>query len=98
MTEAIVQAGATLPTGRADGLCARARWVGIPRDPRFHGSVVAIEVKAAAEVTAADVRHFLWLRREIGDAVRDLVIVTTGTHAYRRADGVAVVPAVLPGP
>lgn len=60
--------------------------------------VVAVEVKAAAEVTADDVKHLLWLRKTMGDAVRDLVIMTTGTHAYRRGDGVAVVPAVLLGP
>ncbi len=61
-------------------------------------SVVGIEVKAAAEVTDADVKHLLWLRDQLGSEVRDLVVITTGTHAYRRRDGVAVVPASLLGP
>jgi hypothetical protein len=60
--------------------------------------VVALEVKTAAEVTDADVRHLLWLREQLGDDLSDMVVVNTGTHAYRRPDGVAVVPAVLLGP
>ena len=60
--------------------------------------VVAIEVKTSPEVADADVRHLLWLRDQLGAHVRDLMVVTTGTHAYRRPDGVAVVPATLLGP
>lgn len=60
--------------------------------------VVALEVKASADVTDKDVAHLLWLRDELGSDVCDLVLVNTGTHAYRRADGIAVVPAVLLGP
>jgi uncharacterized protein len=60
--------------------------------------VLAIEVKASADVSDRDVAHLLWLRDQLGDDVRDLVLVNTGTHAYRRPDGVAVVPAVLLGP
>lgn len=44
---------------------------------------------------ARDVRHLLWLRDNLGDDVADLVVLTTGRHAYRRADGVAVVPLAL---
>lgn len=62
------------------------------------GGVVAVEVKLAARVSDADVRHLHWLAREAGPLVRDLVVVTTGREAYRRADGVAVVPAALLGP
>lgn len=62
------------------------------------GRVVAIEVKLAAAVTDADVAHPPWLRGRIPDDVSDLVIVTTGTNAYRRADKVAVVPLALLGP
>lgn len=43
-------------------------------------------------------RHLLWLRDELGDALADAVIVTTGQAAYRRPDGIAVVPAALLGP
>jgi len=44
------------------------------------------------------VRHLLWLREQLPDDVSDLVVITTGTHAYRRGDGVAVVPLALFGP
>jgi len=38
------------------------------------------------------------LRDRLGDELLDAVIITTGTHAYRRADGIAVIPAALLGP
>ena len=60
------------------------------------GQVLGIEVKLAAQVTDADVRHLHWLRRQVPDVV-DLLVITTGTTAYRRADGVAVVPLALLG-
>jgi len=60
--------------------------------------VVAIEVKLSATVDDADVRHIVWLRDQIGGALLDAVVVTTGQHAYRRTDGIAVVPAALLGP
>jgi hypothetical protein len=60
--------------------------------------IVAIETKLSANVTDDDVRHLLWLRDAIGDDVLDLLVVTTGPYAYRRPDGVAVVPAALLGP
>jgi hypothetical protein len=59
---------------------------------------VAIEVKLSQTVDDRDVRHLLWLRGRIGEDLLDAVVVTTGTDAYRRADGVAVVPAALLGP
>jgi predicted AAA+ superfamily ATPase len=60
--------------------------------------VVAFEVKLSATVDDRDVRHLLWLREQLGDEVLDLVVITTGSRAYRRPDGVAVVPAALLGP
>lgn len=60
--------------------------------------VVAVEVKLGRAAEDADVRHLLWLREEIGDDLLDAVVVTTGREAYRRPDGVAVVPAALLGP
>ncbi len=65
---------------------------------RGDGRVVAIEVKLARTIEPRDVRHLRWLRDRIGDELLDAVIVTTGTHAYREADGIAVVPAALLGP
>ena len=59
--------------------------------------VLGIEVKLSNAVNDIDVRHLLWLRDKLGDDVLDLVIITTGDMAYRRPDGVAVVPAALLG-
>lgn len=61
-------------------------------------SIVAIEVKLGGTATDHDVRHLLWLRDQIGDELADAVVVTTGREAYRRPDGIAVVPAALLGP
>ncbi len=60
--------------------------------------VLAVEVKLSASVTDDDVKHLHWLQREIGDDLIDAIIITTGPYAYRRADGVGVVPAALLGP
>lgn len=48
-------------------------------------------------MTDSDVRHLHWLRNQRPDSVVDLVVVTTGQHAYRRPDGVAVIPLALLG-
>ena len=60
--------------------------------------VVALEVKLSATVSDKDVRHLRWLADQLGADLLDAVIITTGTDAYRRADGIAVVPAALLGP
>jgi predicted AAA+ superfamily ATPase len=65
---------------------------------RGDGKVVAIEVKLAGTVTDADVKHLHWLQEALGDDVLDAVVVTSGSDAYRRRDGIAVVPAALLGP
>jgi len=57
--------------------------------------VIAIEVKLSATVDDADVRHLLWLQGRLKDDLLDALIVTTGSHAYRRADGIGVIPAAL---
>lgn len=62
------------------------------------GGVVAVEVKLSETVEDADLTHLKWLRSVLGDEVRDLVVVNTGREAYRRVDGIAVVPAALLGP
>ncbi|MCL2489720.1 MAG: DUF4143 domain-containing protein [Propionibacteriaceae bacterium] len=61
------------------------------------GQLLGIEVKLAATVTNADVRHLVWLRDQLPDRVVDLMVITTGSTAYRRSDGVAVVPLALLG-
>lgn len=65
---------------------------------RSDGRVVAIEVKLARNVGDGDVRHLRWLGAQLGDRLLDSVVVTTGPTAYRRQDGIAVVPAALLGP
>ncbi|MCL2464742.1 MAG: DUF4143 domain-containing protein [Micrococcales bacterium] len=60
--------------------------------------VVAIEVKLAPTVGDGDVRHLAWLHQQIGDRLADQIVITTGDTAYRRRDGVAVVPLALLGP
>jgi len=62
------------------------------------GRIVALEVKLAQGVDSHDVRHLNWLAQELGDRLLDAVVITAGPHAYRRADGIAVVPAALLGP
>ena len=60
--------------------------------------VLAIEVKLSASVEDRDVKHLLWLKEKLGADLLDTIMVTTGPQAYRRSDGVAVVPAALLGP
>jgi predicted AAA+ superfamily ATPase len=62
------------------------------------GRVLALEVKLAPTVSDKDVRHLHWLRAEIGEDLLDAAVITTGPHAYRRHDGIAVIPAALFGP
>lgn len=59
---------------------------------------VALEVKLAGTVGDRDVRHLHWLKQQIGPRLRDVVILNTGRFAYRRPDGIAVVPLALLGP
>jgi predicted AAA+ superfamily ATPase len=65
---------------------------------RADGLVVAAEVKLARDVKTEDGRHLRWLSERLGDRLLDAVILTTGPEAYRRSDGIAVVPAALLGP
>ncbi len=65
---------------------------------RPDGKIVAIEVKLAQVPEEEDVRHLRWLQDRVGDQLLDRVVITTGSSAYRRADGVAVVPLALLGP
>lgn len=60
--------------------------------------VVAFEVKLSPTVDDRAVTHLRWLHHHIGDRLADAVVVTTGPSAYRRPDGIAVVPAALLGP
>jgi len=65
---------------------------------RGDGRIVAIEVKLGPTVSDDDVRQLRWLGGRIGDELLDSLVVTTGVDAYRRSDGIGVVPAALLGP
>ena len=60
--------------------------------------ILALEVKLGQVVDDRDVRHLIWLRNELGDDLTDAAVITTGQAAYRRPDGIAVIPAALLGP
>lgn len=60
--------------------------------------VVAFEVKLSPVVDDRTVVHLRWLRDKLGDRLAGAVVVTTGADAYRRRDGIAVVPLALLGP
>jgi predicted AAA+ superfamily ATPase len=65
---------------------------------RADGQVVAIEVKLSSAVRPADVAHLNWLSDRLPHTVIDKVILNTEQRAYRRPDGIAVVPLGLLGP
>ena len=59
------------------------------------GRIVALEVKLAPEVSDRDLRHIKWLADTIPPELADAAVITTGREAYRRRDGVGVIPAAL---
>ena len=65
---------------------------------RDDGRMVALEVKLAPIADDEDVRHLHWLREQLGNDLLDAAVITTGPAAYRRPDGIAVIPAALLGP
>lgn len=60
--------------------------------------IVGIEVKLAESVCDTDARHLVWLRDKVGDECIDTMVLHSGSEAYRRPDGIAVVPLALLGP
>ena len=64
---------------------------------REDGRVLAVEFKLARDIGGDDVRHLRWLAEQLGESLLDAMVVTTGAEAYRRPDGIAVVPAALIG-
>jgi len=60
--------------------------------------VIAIEVKLGNTIENHDVRHLQWLQQQLGEDLLDAIVISTGREAYRRKDGIAVVPAALLGP
>jgi uncharacterized protein len=64
---------------------------------RDDGKAVAFEAKLGGTVSERDVRHLTWLKKSLGADLLDAVLLNTGPIAYRRTDGVAVVPLALLG-
>ena len=60
--------------------------------------LLAIEVKLATTPNRQDTAHLRWLADRLGSDLADAMIVTTGRHAHRDRDGIAVFPAALLGP
>ncbi len=90
--------GASVP----DLLAGRPVGPAIPRDGHLLGalfeSLVALSVRVFAQAASAEVHHLHWLKAQMGDQLTDMVLVNTGRHAYRRPDGIAVIPLALLGP
>lgn len=60
-------------------------------------NIIGIEVKLAQQVTDNDVQHLRWLREKLGQSCQGLYVIYTGQVAYRRNDGVVVLPLSLLG-
>ncbi len=100
--ESLVALGVRVAAQAAEGRVSHLRLRGGDREIDLivegpEGQVLAIEVKLAGAASEADVRHLTWLREQLPGRVVDLLVVTTGPQAYRRPDGVAVVPLALLG-
>jgi predicted AAA+ superfamily ATPase len=65
---------------------------------RDDGRVLAIEVKLGNTVEDKDVRHLRWLAGQLGDRLLDTIVINTGPVAYRRPDGIGVLPLALLAP
>ncbi len=64
---------------------------------RGDGRVVAVEAKLASTVSDRDARHLRWFADQLGPRLLDAIIINTGPTAYRRADGIGVVPLAVLG-
>lgn len=64
---------------------------------RDDGRALAIEVKLASTVREQDTKHLHWLSERLGGRLLDAIIINTGPQAYRRPDGIGVVPLGLLG-
>ena len=60
--------------------------------------VLGLEVTLSPTVDDRDVRHLLWLREQLGADFLGGAVLTTGSDAYLRPDGIAVIPLGLLGP
>lgn len=58
---------------------------------------LAFEIKLKTAVTSEDCRHLLWLRERLGAELTGCAVITAGTDAYTRPDGIYVIPLALLG-
>lgn len=58
---------------------------------------IAFEIKLKTAITSKDCRHLLWLRERLGAELTGCAVITAGTDAYTRPDGIHVIPLVLLG-
>jgi predicted AAA+ superfamily ATPase len=65
---------------------------------RDDGAVLSNEVKLDSNVGSGDTVHLHWLGERIGPRLLDAIVLNTGAQAYRRPDGIGVVPLALLGP
>ncbi len=65
---------------------------------RSDAKVLVLEVKLAGTVADRDVTHLRWLQERLGADLIDAIVITTGDEAYRRRDGIGVVPLGALGP
>jgi hypothetical protein len=54
--------------------------------------VLAFEVKAAARVSGADIRHLRKFREALGDRLLAGIVLYTGSRAYRAEDNLYPMP------
>jgi predicted AAA+ superfamily ATPase len=56
------------------------------------GTLIGIEIKASATVTAHDARHLAWLRDEVGDAFAAGFVLHTGPYVFPLGDRLVAAP------
>ncbi len=62
---------------------------------RADGRVVAVKVKLSSSIGDRDIKHLHWLKEKMGTDLLDAIVINTGPVAYRRRDGIGVVPLAL---
>ena len=61
-------------------------------------AIVAIEIKSKAKIEGKDVANLHWFEKKVKDEYDVVkVVINTGPYAYKRTDGVIVVPLALFG-
>lgn len=56
---------------------------------------LVLEVKLASTVSDHDTKHLHWVAERLGGRLLDAIVINTRPHAYRRRDGIGVIPLGL---